>query len=72
MENLCTITIILIVLLISIKSLILTCFLISYKNKIYSLDGLHCICFYFDLLALILHSVNIYDLGNSPVAYNIV
>ena len=53
--------------------------------------GLHCICFYFDLLLhcnqninsfvycllyilpkYILHSINLYDLGNSPVAYNIV
>ena len=25
----------------------------SFKNKIYLLDGLHCICFYFDLLAQI-------------------
>ena len=28
-------------------------FIISYKNKTYLFDGLHCICFYFDLLAQI-------------------
>ena len=72
----------------------LTCFLISYKNKIFVRWTfiVYCICFYFDLVLhcnqsinglvyfffcnilpiYILHSTNIHDLGNSPVAYNIV
>ena len=59
--------------LINIDLIIYFFFLISYKNKIYLLDGLHLIVHAFILIYLpkyILHSVNLYDLGN--VAYNIV
>ena len=55
-------------------SLYLTCFLISYKNKIYLLE-MDFIVYAFILIYLpkyILHSVNLYDLGNSNVAHNIV